>query len=338
VCLCYLALFMRVGLPCRCMPRCPNCGEWVDENERFCDQCGLKIPDDTTGDRWERETFGGDSSDREHDPEEMRRRQRTRAADEDVPLPEREPGLEYVLRHPLRRGRRPLLVTAALLLGSFLVVPVLLLAGYSYRLGRSVVAEAEEPPEYSNLGELIMDGTRLVIVTSLPTLLWSIGTLLVVGILLVAVPAANGLAPLVTGLSAAALLWFVGTFVVAFVGGDSVVGAFVDGRARALRFDPIYLRNWLLVLASTVVLLVALTVVIGPMFVLAAIGLPTFVLVPLWPIALAGGAVVLAYGLLTGITYAGYVYYGAAGRGIVPAPEERTEMGLGLPGLEQETE
>lgn len=322
------------------MPRCTACGTWADDDERFCDQCGLKLPDDATGDRWSRATGQGEDSNREHDPSEVRRRARERklSTDDSLPPPKREPALEFLLRHPLRRGRRPLLVSAVLLLGSVLVVPALLLAGYSYRLGRSVVLEAEKPPRYSDLGRLVMDGIRLVIVVSLPTILWTVGTLLLLGLLLVVLPVSGVLVPLATVLSAAGLLWFGGTFVVAFVGSDSVVGAFTDDRARAVRSDPAYLRSWLLVVVLAVVLLVALTVVVGPMFVLLAVGVPSVLVLGLSPVFLGGCALLLAYAVLVGVTHAGYVYHGAADRGVVPAPEKSTSTAPAEPGIGQETD
>lgn len=243
----------------------------------------------------------------------------------DLPPPEREQALGFVLRHPLGRGRRPVFLTALLLLGSVLVAPALLLGGYSYRLGRSVVLGREQPPAYDDWAKLLMDGIRLTIVVSIPTLAWAVGSLVVVSILLLVVPASSVASPMVTGLLGAGLLWFVGTYVVAFVGSDSVVGAFIDGRARTLRSDPGFLRSWLVVVAFTAVLLAAVALSVSPLFVVLTGGFPSPVAVVLAPLSLGVAALVLSYGTLVGATHAGYVYYGAQDRGALAAPEAYAE-------------
>jgi hypothetical protein len=318
------------------MPRCTTCGEWVDEDERFCDSCGVRISEDAGGTRWKTRATDADDIDHGRSTRESPQGHTdpTRAANEAVAPPKRESILQFVLRHPLRRGRRPVLVSAALLVGGILVIPALLLAGYSYRVGRSVVLEEEQPPAYTDLGRLAMDGIRLVIVVSLPTLLWTLGTLVILGILLVGVPASGRLVPLVTALSAAGLLWFAGAYVVAFVGSNSVVGAFRDGRAGELRSDPAFLRNWLFVVVLSAVVLVALSVASVPVVVLSSAGVPTPVVWGLSGLSLAGAGLVLAYAGLVGVTHAGYVYHGAADRGVVPAPEQRTETGSTALGIQ----
>lgn len=319
------------------MPRCQSCGAWTDDDEGFCDQCGVRVPDTPDGARWEKATIEGDSGGQEPGRTETRQ-ERGRSTRGDLPLPKREQILEFVLGHPLRRGRRPVLVSAVLLLGSVLVIPALVLAGYSYRLGRSVVFEEEQPPEYNDIGHLVMDGVRLVIVVSLPTLLWLLGTLMLTGILLLVLPVAGGLVPLIVVLSGAMLLWFAGAFVAAFIGSDSVIGAFTNGHARTLRSNPGYLRSWLLVVLLSVVLTVALALTVGPFFVLLAAGVPSLLVLLLSPLFLAATGLVLAYALLVGTTLAGYVYYVAADRDVVPAPEESAGMGPGDVKLGETTE
>jgi len=222
------------------MPRCSGCSEWVEEDQRFCGYCGLKIPDETGGSRWDQ------SDQTESSPETDESRTGLGRAEEELAPPKRESVLRFVLGHPLGRGRRPVLVSAALLLGSVLVLPALLLAGYSYRVGRGVVLGEERPPAYGNWGRLLMDGTRLVIVASLPTLLWTLGTVLLLSVMVFLLPVSDGFVPLVSVLSGAGLLWLLGSYVVAFVGNDSVVSTFLGGRARTVRTDPSYLGHWLL--------------------------------------------------------------------------------------------
>lgn len=317
------------------MPRCEGCGEWVDTDERFCPHCSVKISREAGADRWD--AIDDTDPERDLDQEETRRRVRARERERSgggEPVPQnREPAFEFVLRHPLRRGRRPLLVSAVLFLGSVLVVPALLLAGYSYRLGRTVVFEERQPPEYDDPGKLIIDGTRLVIVSSLPTLLWGLATMLVLGAALVVVPAAEGLGSFVVLVSAAGLLWFAGTYIVAFVGNDSVVEAFTDGRARVLRTAGIFLKGWLLMLVFAVVVLVGLTVAVSPLYLSLAVGAPLPVVLVVSPVALAGVGLVVGYAVLVGATYAGYVYYEAADRGVVSPPEENEGMAPGSTGL-----
>jgi predicted amidophosphoribosyltransferase len=43
--------FNPVGHVRYSLPRCSSCGEWVEEDQRLCGYCGLKIPDETDGSR-----------------------------------------------------------------------------------------------------------------------------------------------------------------------------------------------------------------------------------------------------------------------------------------------
>jgi len=318
------------------MPRCSSCGEWVEEDQRFCGYCGLKIPEETDGSRWDQPDVASEETETPDEGGEGRT-DAGRASDGLAP-PKRGSVLEFVLGYPLRRGRRPVLVSAALLLGSVLVLPALLLAGYSYRLGRGVVLEAEQPPEYGNWGQLLMDGTRLIIVVSLPTLLWTLGTVFLLSVVVFLLPVSGRFVALVSALSGAGLLWFLGAYVVAFVGNDSVVSTFLGGRARTVRTDPSYLGHWLLVVVLTVVALVAALLVAGPvLLVLAAdVGLPV-VLVLAVP-TLGGLALVFGVAMLVGLTYAGYIYHGAANRGVVPPPAANPGMSPGTVGFGSETD
>jgi hypothetical protein len=318
------------------MPRCSSCGEWVEEDQRFCGYCGLKIPDETDGSRWDQPDVASEET--ETPDEGGERRTDAGRASDDLAPPKRESVLEFVLGHPLRRGHRPVLVSAALLLGGVLVLPALLLAGYSYRVGRGVVLEEERPPEYGNWGRLLMDGIRLVIVVSLPTLLWTLGTVLLLGVVVFLLPVSDRLVPLVSALSGVGLLWFLGAYVVAFVGNDSVVSTFLGGRARTVRADPSYLGHWLLVVVLTVVTLVAALLVAGPALLVLAADVGSPALLVLAVPTLGGLALVFGFAVLVGLTYAGYIYHGAADRGVVPPPAANPGMSPGAVGFGRETD
>jgi hypothetical protein len=253
-------------------------------------------------------------------------------------LLERERGLAFVMGHPLRRGRRQVLLSAVLLLGGLLVAPALLLAGYSYRLGRSVVLGREQPPTYDDWGKLLMDGIRLVIVVSVPTLAWTVGGGMLVTVLILVLPASGVVGPAVTALFVAGLLWFVGTFVIAFIGSDSVVGAFTDGRARRLRSDPGFLRAWVLVVVSTAVLLAAVAATASPLALLLASDLPLAGALVVAPVSLGTAALVLSYAGLVGATHAGYVYYRARERNAVPPAAQYAENDPDRPVIGQRSE
>ncbi len=345
------------------MPRCTDCGARADGNRQTCHRCGAVLPGGEGGDTPDTEGVDGEGRKAADRPASHRAESgrstgaipdpstdRTGGTTDtertvpgyfgsrtpgdvdggtgsgDVPLPDRESGFAFVLGHPLRNGRRPLLVSAALLLGGVLVIPALVLAGYSYRLGRSAVFAAEEPPAYDNWGGLLMDGARLVIVVSIPALLWSAGTVVLLGLMLLVVPSDSGVLSVTALGSLAGLLWFVGTYVVAFVGSDSAVEALRGDRRSVLRSDGGYIRHWVAVLGGATVLLVGLGAALAALLV-ARPGGPLGVAVSGgW---LVGVAVVLAYALLAGATHAGYVYYTLAERGLVPPPEENVGMSPG---------
>lgn len=307
------------------MPRCTSCGAWVDEGTQFCDHCGVKVPEDAPGDRWGKGPVGELSPEDEAEEREIRQRAREREREEVERRPpqRREPPFEFVLRHPLRRGRELLVISATLALGSVFVLPALVLLGYSHRLGRSVAFEEETPPTYGDWRALLGEGASTALVVGIPSLLWLVGTAVVAGLLLFALPFAGGLGVLVAGFSLLGLLWFTGAYAVAFVGSDSVAGAFLDGRARRLLSGDEYLKLWLLLVLIAVPVLVALLVLAGPLYVLVALDVPVVAVALFLPLVLAGLAVTLGYATLVGATYAGYVYYRMADSGTVPPPEER---------------
>ena len=317
------------------MPRCSSCGEWVEEDQRFCGYCGLKIPDETGGSRWDQPDVGSGETGPSSDGDKHRTGEPR--GTEDIAPPKRESVLGFVLGHPLGRGRRPVLVSAALFLGGVLVLPALLLAGYSYRVGRGVVLGEDKPPEYDDWGRLLMDGTRLVIVVSLPTLLWTLGTVLLLSVVAFLLPVSDGVVTAVGALSGAGLLWFLGAYVVAFVGNDSVVSTFRGGRAHSVRSDPSYIGHWLLSVVLTVAVLFVALLVVGPALVVLGGDGGSPVALALAVPTLGGLALVFGFAILVGLSHAGYIYHRAADRGVVPPAAENPGMSPGAVGFGQET-
>lgn len=305
------------------MPRCPSCGEWADEDEQFCDYCGIKLPHNAPDDRWDkRATTEAEPTD--GGPATTTAREMA-AGKKERPLHEREPLFEFLLRHPFRSGHRPVLISVVLALGSFLVVPALILAGYGYKLGRSVIFEEETPPTYDDWAALAIQGVRLVIVMSVPALLVMIGASILIGLMLIVLPAAGGLASIVFFFALLGLLWVVGAYVAAFLGSDSVPGAFLDGRARALLSTDLFFKFWVLFLLLFFPALVIMLVVSGPLFILLTINAPLPIVLLGVPIAAVGTAAVVGYGFLVALTYSAVVYLRAVRRGIVPEPDKTAE-------------
>ena len=304
------------------MPRCTHCDGWVGDEEDFCDQCGIKIPDDASDDRWGDRVEVDDSAMTREKMAELEREEFEGSADDDRSYQAREPPLEFLLRHPLREGRRPLILGTLLMLGSVLVIPTLILAGYSYRLGRQVAFERDDLPVFDAWKELTVDGARLAAVVAVPSLLWAVATAVVVWLLAQLLPGGGGLVSIFLLFSLAGLLWFVGGYVLAFLGTNSVRRALLDGRARTIHGEELYQTFWALFLVFILPFVLIGTAVSGPALILAIIGVTPILLAPVALVSAVLLAAVLSYGLLVSLTYAGYIYWRAARINIVPEPDD----------------
>lgn len=212
-------------------------------------------------------------------------------------LPQRSSGaLDFTLGYPKRDGWTPVLISVLLTLGSFLVLPLLPLLGYVFRIGRNAALGRPNPPQYEDWGGLFIDGLRylaLVIVTGIAAL---------VGVFALAI----ALGSVSDSLGALAfLVGYLGAFyaglalLTAFIGGNSVTGAFTDGRVVQLAKSAYFAKAVLIYLGIAIVFniiaIVSIITIIGPI-------------------------IVNTYFILSLGAYLGYVYFQAAEKGIVAPP------------------
>ena len=73
----------------------------------------------------------------------------------------------FPLKYPTTPGLMPIVIGAVLSLLSFLVLPIVLVYGYLYRIGRAAARGDDVAPEFSDWGGLLKDGA-LLIVAALP--------------------------------------------------------------------------------------------------------------------------------------------------------------------------
>jgi hypothetical protein len=194
--------------------------------------------------------------------------------------------LSFAFEFPRRQGWKPILIGGGLVFLSFLILPIFLVLGYSYRVGRAAAIGHSEPPAFSDWGGLFFDGLRLFafgIILGIPaTILQFIGAQItpILGIVL----------SLVIGLVFPA-------FQVAFLGSGSITDAFTDGSAISIISTGYYVKALLLgivlVIATSILFVLSIITIIGWLF-------------------------VYAFVLYVAQAFWGYVYFQAAQKGIVP--------------------
>lgn len=253
------------------MQTCPACGDPITETDQFCGSCGTELQTPAATDEGQPTTAEG----------------ATPAEAQELLQDERK-SYDFALYYPKERGWKPVIISGLLVLASFLIIPILLLWGYSYRVGRAAATGHPAPPEYGDWGGLAVDGLRFFVLMFIPGLLW----LIIVGIISVILPPLGFIAAL-------AMYWFVGAFMTAFMGSGSVREAFTDGQVTNLLSSTYFLKAWLgfilFIIAMWILMVISIFTIVGWLFVF--------------------GYLVAAIG-----AYWGHVHYLAVKEGIVSAP------------------
>lgn len=231
------------------MAYCRECGAPMDESDAFCAHCGTEVagpdqvadrdagrsaePSGAAGQSANRHAAGDRSAGRARDGRQRSATEPARPASDEDLLQEREGGLDFATYYPTNGGWGPLLLSGLLVILSFLLVPAILLLGYGYRVGRAAALGRPTPPEFHDWGGLFFDGLRMAVLFVLAGLVWFV---LAIAVLtpVMAVFGEGVIAGLVTYATIPLLYYVVGLFVTAFVGSDSVIGAFTDGRVTTL--------------------------------------------------------------------------------------------------------
>jgi len=313
------------------MPLCRECGKTVGAGDRFCEHCGAKLGGDsgqagTQAPLAEREDARADreptETDRGDDPwnpdAETRRdanrgppgspatqqstghqsgaRQPAEVDDPDPELPhDDKDGVEFAFSYPLSVGWTPALIGGLLLVFSWLIVPLLALIGYGYRVARAAALGHEEPPGYEDWGGLIIDGARFSVV------------MLVTGVLLALPFVAFSVLSQLSELFALLVfpLVFVAGYVAfafpaVFLGTDSIETPFTTDRVVDLVTTTYYLKAF----GFALVIRIALNFI-------AFFSL----------ITLIGWIWVYAFTIPVYGAFWGYIYHRAAKQGILPPAE-----------------
>ena len=181
---------------------------------------------------------------------------------------------------------------------SFLIVPFLITLGYSYRVARHAALGRAYPPQYEDWGGLIVDGLRylgIILVAGIVGLFGVFALTAVLGSI------SDTLGALTFFVGYFGLFYFGGAFLTAFIGSNSFVKSFTDGRAVQLLKSPYYLKSMLIYIAIvfvfSIITFISIITIIGPLIV--------------------NSYAVLAFG-----AYWGYVYFQATEKGIVAPPVE----------------
>lgn len=307
------------------MPYCPNCGEPVDDRSRYCRNCGTDVSDvpresgghNGSGENERTQTghdeWGGPRQPGQGDDQHTDRRGSAGGQQHGSgPQGGQQPGtpgrgpsnaLDFSFSFPKQNGWMPVLISTVLALFSFLIVPAILLAGYGFRVARWAAADQAQPPTYSDWGGLVVDGVRFGLLSVLTGFGFFLIYVLTFGGVFGATAVGDPTGELFVLILPLFVLGYVGIFVLVnavmtvFVGNDSLVGAFTDGRLISL------LKSWYFYKAF--VFFVALNIIFQMLFFVSIL-------------TIVGPLVVNAYMILAFGAYWGYVYREAASRSIVP--------------------
>lgn len=230
------------------MGYCPSCEREFEHNELLCPECGetLLAADRDTDEEGDRERVDDPSSDFEADdgplaPDEWSESDQgpggSRSASEPRSGPETARGepvywsgdfVGLLFGYPKRAGWLVTVVGGiAWLLGYVLLVPMIYVYGYAYRLGRGAARGDEDPPAGDDWGPILVDGLVLGV---LYIALAIVGVFLLLVLNVIAfVPATVtdsgvvvGIGMLVLISTSFAFVWILGSILFALVGTGSV--------------------------------------------------------------------------------------------------------------------
>ncbi len=215
---------------------------------------------------------------------------------------------EFAFRYPYSRGWRPLLWSAVMVVLGFLVLPLLALTGYIYRVCRNAVYCEERMPSTQGFLGLAWDGVRVLVVVTVYHLLLFIAAAVVLDPgLLQGEPRGPPAPAEVTEKQAAAVtaafaVWLYGFagVVTVFAATGSVVRTLLSLRVPGFVFTATYLKAWLLQIP-----VVLLLYVVGLVMALTVVGV--FIWIPLFYMVLA--------------SYWGRTYFDGVNAGKLPPPE-----------------
>lgn len=175
------------------MPYCPECGTEVERSDRFCPNCGHGLAGTGEGSGEtpagaEREAGGGaaptGTAGREPaaGTEPVAGAESTAGGQAGAPAASPEPEeptnsridvpddpfdldvFEFSFKYPVARGWREIGIGGIVIVLSILLFPLIVFAGYDYRMGRAAAIGERRPPTWGDWIGLFVDGLRFVAV------------------------------------------------------------------------------------------------------------------------------------------------------------------------------
>lgn len=238
---------------------CESCGEAIKKMAEVCPHCGVRSgsASDTVGGSG---TVGSSTSGSDS--------------------PHQDGIFEFSLKYPLSNDLGPIVVGAVLTLFFWLLLPLLILYGYSFRVGRAAARGDAAIPDYDDWGTLLMNGVLNVVVfvpyaivlTLAAAALFGIASQLDTGPVLWGLVLLGGLALLLgTYVSGAILPTFIAT--------GSVTETYRDLRFVKVAFTKDYLVGFLVLFVLNMVVQMALSIV-GTILMFTVVGI--VLLIPLY--------------------------------------------------------
>ena len=219
---------------------CESCGDVIKQEAEICPHCGVR---NASG--------GGGAS--------------TGASGQAAAADPHSEGLfSFAVKYPISMGWMPIIIGAVMTLFSFLILPIIVLYGYGYRLGRAAARGDDVGPEFDDWGGLIKDGA-LLFVAFLPfgIILFGIfGFMFLIAALLdsLAVTLIIGLIAFVIYLVA---IYVGGAILPAFIATGSLKGTYAGGRFLKIATTKDYAIGFVFLFVITFVISLVLNIVIG---------------------------------------------------------------------------
>ncbi|MEY7847591.1 DUF4013 domain-containing protein [Natrarchaeobius sp. A-rgal3] len=309
------------------MSYCRDCDEKFERGTILCPSCGDKLAEHsepiaaTTGGDSTWETNDGANAGWGDSVTPDGKSDGTDRQDPSNPKYHDRGLLEFAFAFPIGKGGKPFLLDTVLLFMSFLLVPLFMSYGYSYRLGRAAARGDDEPPdlEFDDWGGLTKDGVIVALAYVAIMIAASIVPIAAfVGVLVVESPT---LALLFVGLGFVAMIvgmYVTGAVLPVLLGTGNLMDTFAGGQFLSFALSPHYLKGFLFVVVCNAVLMMVMSAV-AFVLVLTVVGI-----VLLFPLYYLYAVYVANFAFAT----YGYVYNEAAQAGAVTPVQPTDSLSL----------
>lgn len=217
---------------------CESCGEIVKKEAEICPNCGVRVNKGST-------SSGALSS-------------------EDYYA---EGTFMFPIKYPLSAGWGPIIMGSLMAILSFLILPILVLYGYGYRMGRAAARGDDFAPDFDDWGGLLKDGF-LMVVAFIP---FGVAVAVIFGGLVGIAVFLDETAVTIVVAFVGFILYLVaayagGAILPAFIGTGSVTGTYAGGRFLKIAFTKDFLVGFLVYIALNIVVQTIFTIVVSVLF------------------------------------------------------------------------